>query len=116
MSWLLMSVSIAAFIPPLLSFLVHWSSHGRANRYGFWIFAASVYTFEDVLFAFSGLSWIPVCVAAGNLVLGIILWWRNRRKRKSVLGLIGNKSRALVARLVRKMRPSRRPVLRPVPA
>jgi membrane associated rhomboid family serine protease len=68
-------------------------------------------------------SHIPGLRAAG-FVLGMIsgvlayIWWTRRRKRRRrVCKLIGDKSRALLAAIVRTMRETTKPqrVLRPVP-
>lgn len=52
-----------------------------------------------------------------NLLCALAVWWWKRRKRKRAAGLVGTKSRALVAALVRRAREAARPrpVLRPQP-
>jgi hypothetical protein len=62
-------------------------------------------------------SWL---LCAANAVCAVVCaWklWRGRRRRKRAPRAYGAKSRALIARLVRKAREAarRRPVLRPVP-
>jgi hypothetical protein len=70
--------------------------------------------------AFSGLAapytgWWPGPAAYGaSGLLGLVLWWHSRRKRKRSLKALGNKARARLAALARNMpRPS--PARRPVP-
>jgi MFS family permease len=59
-------------------------------------------------------GWVyPVSFGASGL-LALILWWLSRRKRKrSLLEILGYKMRAVFARITRRM-PGPGPVLRPV--
>src|SRR5260221_495187 len=64
-----------------------------------------------------GQLWIPVAIGAAWLALGVLLWWHRRRKRRRALALLGAKSRALIAAMVKRVREQRKPsrVLRPSP-
>ncbi len=64
-----------------------------------------------------GRLWIPFTIGAAWLAIGVLLWWHRRRKRRRALALLGARSRALRAALVRTMRRERKPsrVLRPHP-
>src|SRR5260221_13586853 len=64
-----------------------------------------------------GRLWIPAAIGAAWLALGVLLWWLGRRKRRRALALLGAKSRALIAAMVKRVRQERKPsrVLRPHP-
>lgn len=52
-------------------------------------------------------NWIGAGTAGFSAVVWTLYWWRKRknRRRKRVLGMLGEKSRALIGRMVRNMRP-----------
>jgi hypothetical protein len=59
-------------------------------------------------------DWRNIPVWAASAVVALILWWWSRRKRKRTLAALGNKARARLAAMIKKM-PKPGPVLRPVP-
>lgn len=62
-------------------------------------------------------EWAWAAGSAASLTIAVVIWLYRRRKRKRAPGLLGAKSRALRAALVRAMRRERKPsrVLRPHP-
>lgn len=91
---------------PLWAFQWATSGAGMALLFGF------------LSLAIPGSSlWAGADVGALNYVLGVFLWWFNRRRRDKARAWLGQKWRSLLAALVRTMheRSRSRPVLRPVP-
>lgn len=100
--------------PPLWEFLVRrvlrWADLGFGSS---WVLAAFWTGFSDV----SGDQWIAAAIAGANLVIGVWLWWHNRRRRDRAPRAYGAKARVRIAALVAKVREAAkpRPVLRPAP-
>jgi hypothetical protein len=59
-------------------------------------------------------GWLYTAAYGASGLLGLILWWWSRRKRKRSLRALGAKARARLAAMVSKI-PKPGPVLRPVP-
>lgn len=78
-----------------------------------WVFAGAWDVGVDLLTA----SWLPLAIAAANVVLGAWLYWLHRRRKNRGRRSYGYKARARIAALVAKAREvaQRRPVLSPVP-
>jgi hypothetical protein len=108
-------ILFAAFWPPAWAFL--WPRIARRTGLG-----ADVKTGEAWVGGAAGAmigcagDWPAFTCAAVNLLIGVWLWQRNRRKRKRAPRFYGLKSRALVAAVVRRAREAGRfrPPLRPV--
>lgn len=85
-------------------------------RYDFYLGWGSSGLCAAISYAISHL-WLPAAGSGLNVAAAAICWWWSRRNRKRSAGLIGAKSRALVAAMVARMRETARPrrVLKPVP-
>lgn len=100
--------------PPLWEFLVRrvlrWPDLGFGSS---WVIAAFWNGYSDILVG----EWAAAAIAGANLIVGVWLWWRNRRRRDRAPRAYGAKARARIAALVAKAREvaKPRPVLRPAP-
>lgn len=105
----------ALYPPGLVAFV--WCVFPRVRIRGEyasdWAWSAGI---MSVVFSF-GQDWAAVAGCAASLVVALIVAWWNRRRRDRAGQLLGDKSRQLLAALVRRMRDVTTPrrILRPVP-
>lgn len=108
--------AVAWFPVPLAAATVLWCLAVRSGRpsafFGSWIGGSAGLAFGGLVAG----DWITALGGAVTLIVAVIAWWLNRRKRKRSLRAIGGKARALLAKVVAKAREAGKPrVLRPVP-
>lgn len=99
--------------PPLIVLLVLRPST-RTRFFGHWACAGFGGTVTSSFAAALDKGWLYVAAFGVSGLLGLILWWLSRRKRKRSLKALGSKARARLAAMVKNM-PTPGPVLRPVP-
>jgi hypothetical protein len=107
---LIMNIVCVTVLPPFASYA--WCRALKRLRGWFWqgwIWSASL---GGVTWAIQG-QWPWAVLDAANAGVAIVLWWLSRRRRKRAPRAYGEKSAALVAALVAKVREAARP--RPVP-
>jgi hypothetical protein len=98
---------------PVNALILRWLMHRAYTWRDFladWVWCASV---QAVLFLYSGPVVIGIGAGVSAVIAASIWWWR--RKPDRAAGLIGEKSRARLAAVVRRAREAAkpRPVLQP---
>ena len=119
----IVSIAFAAAWPPVLACIALLASRSPwpASRFwGNWCWGGCSDIIGGTLGFIGGArpGMLPYVLAGtAHAVLGAVMWWLNRRRRKRAPRTYGAKSRALIAAVVAKMRETAkpRPVFRPQP-
>lgn len=105
-----------AFAFPPLFALAAYRPHRASQFYARWAYSGLSAAFTSGIVAATGGGWLYVAGFGASGLLGLILWWWSRRKRKRSLKALGAKARARLAVMVKNMpRPSPRLVPQRMP-